>query len=203
MRTTRIGLTLLTTAAAIAALTACSGSPTASSSASASSSATAATNDAASTSASPTPAGSATPGSASTCGSASAAIAVQQAVATLPRPVPSIPDATWDAQEADTAGYDPCAPLSWAVVSVSAGTPSSPNAILLFHDGTYLGTATKEQYPFEPQVTRTSAAAVAVTYRFPKAGDANADPTGSANATYTWDAAQGKVVMTGSVPPAS
>ncbi len=80
-------------------------------------------------------------------------------------------------------------------------TGSSPSAILLFHDGTYLGTATKVQYPFTPEVTRTSDAAVSVTYRYPRDGESNAEASGRADATYRWDDAAGRVVMTGDVPP--
>ncbi len=87
-------------------------------------------------------------------------------------------------------------------VSVVDGTASSPVAILLFHDGTYLGTATKEQYPFVPQVTRESAGAIRVEYRYPQGADSNADPSGRATATYTWDDAAGRVEMSGDVPPA-
>lgn len=204
MRTNRIGLSLLAATATLAALSACSGTGTPTASPTASSTADATTTTAtqhATPPASPSPS---TRGTAQgTCGTQSAAAAVQQAVATLPRPVPNLPDATWDASHADTSGYDPCAALAWSVVSVTDGTPSSPNAILLFHDGKYLGTATKVQYPFEPTVTRKSDTSIAVTYRYAKQTDANANPSGTANATFTWDDAAGKVEMQGAVPPAS
>lgn len=40
-----------------------------------------------------------------------------------------------------------------------------------------------------------------MTYRYPQQGDANADPTGEAHATFTWDPDQAKVVMNGDLPP--
>ncbi|MFZ7087251.1 LppP/LprE family lipoprotein [Curtobacterium sp. RRHDQ10] len=147
--------------------------------------------------------GGATGGAAGGCGTSSASTAVQHAILRIPDPIPSLPSAHWDAANADVSGYAPCSALSWAVVSVSDGTPSSPNAILLFHDGAFLGTATAEQYPFQPKVVRTSDAAIAVTYRYPEGNDANANPSGTADATFAWDDSAGKVVMHGSVPPAS
>jgi len=202
MRTIRIGLSLLAATAALAALSACSGTGTPTASPTATSTADATTTTATQHATPPTsPSSSAT--AQGSCGTESAATAVQQAVATLPRPVPNLPDATWDASHADTSGYDPCAALAWSVVSVADGTPSSPNAILLFHDGKYLGTATKVQYPFEPTVTRKSDTSIAVTYRYAKQTDANANPSGTADATFTWDTAAGKVEMAGAVPPAS
>lgn len=140
-------------------------------------------------------------GGSGTCGSDTATVAVRQAAAALTRPIPAVPSARWDPTHADTSAYDPCAALSWAVLSVTDGTPSSPNAILLFHDGAFLGTATSTQYPFEPTVTRSSAASIAVTYRYVRAGDANADPSGTTHATFTWDARTRTVRMGGTVPP--
>jgi hypothetical protein len=200
MQRTRIGLTLLTATAALTLLAGCSGGTVSPPARTVTATATATQ---ATTSTTPSADANGTPGGTASCGTASAATAVQQAVATLPRPVENLPDATWDASAADTSGYDPCAALSWAVVSVTGGTPSSPNAILLFHDGTYLGTATAEQYPFEPQVSRTAGDAIAVTYRYATATDSNANPSGSTQASFTWDASARKVTMQGSTPPAS
>lgn len=195
MRTTRIGLTLLSTAAVAVALAGCSGGGTAEPTRTVTATATAtATVPAGGAGTTPTPAPSAT------CGPDDAAAAVSRATASLPSPA-GLSGVGWDASAADVSGYDPCAALSWAVVTVTGGTSSSPYAILLFHEGTYLGTATKEQYPFQPTVRRTGDDAIAVTYRYATPTDANADPTGSAQATYTWDGDAERVVMTGDVPP--
>lgn len=135
-----------------------------------------------------------------TCGPTDGATVVGAAVARLAAPS-GLPDARWDASAADVSGYDACTALSWAVVPLAEGTASSPYAVLLFHQGTYLGTATKVQYPFEPQVARSSDAAIDVTYRYATATDPNAAPSGTARATYTWDTAAQRVVLTGDVPP--
>jgi hypothetical protein len=132
------------------------------------------------------------------CGTADAATAVRRAVATMHAPEVG----SWDAGAADTDGYDPCAALSWAVVGVVDGTPSSPNAILLFHDGRFLGTATATQYPFEPTVIRRSPDTIAVAYRYAKPADANADPTGTTLAMFTWSTTDSQVYMSGDTPPA-
>lgn len=197
MRTTRIGLALLSTAAVAVALAGCSGggapgpTETVTTTATATATPTAPAADGG-TAPSPTPS--------ATCGPVDAATAVTRATASLPAPA-GLSGARWDATAADTSGYDACAALSWSVVPVAEGTASSPNAILLFHEGRYLGTATKEQYPFQPTVRRTADDAIAVTYRYARASDANADPTGTTDATYTWDADAGRVQMTGDVPP--
>ncbi|GAA1491992.1 LppP/LprE family lipoprotein [Curtobacterium herbarum] len=143
-----------------------------------------------------TPQPSATP----TCGAEDPTSAIQQAADRLGPPA-GIEGATWDTAAAERGGYDPCAALSWVVLRPAMSSGSSPSAILLFHDGTYLGTATKEQYSFEPGVTRTSDAALSVTYEFPRDGESNAEASGRATATYRWDDAAGRVVMTGDVPP--
>ncbi|BDZ48509.1 hypothetical protein GCM10025867_07500 [Frondihabitans sucicola] len=110
-------------------------------------------------------------------------------------------DARWDAAHADYSGYEPCAALSWSVVTIEGSTPSSPYAILLFHDGEYLGTATSVPYGFSPVIARGSDDAISVTYRYAQGTDSNADPSGRATATYRWNAATGRVDMRGSTPP--
>jgi len=147
-----------------------------------------------------TPAPVPTPSAAPTCGSEDPTSAIQQAATRLGAPA-GIAGAEWDTAGAARGGYDPCAALSWVVLRPANSTGSSPSAILLFHDGTYLGTATKVQYPFTPEVTRTSDAAVSVTYRYARDGESNAEASGRVDATYRWDDAAGRVVMTGDVPP--
>jgi hypothetical protein len=143
---------------------------------------------------------SAEPSSTPTCGPADGATAAARGIAALPAPT-QLPDVTWDASTADYTGYDPCAALSWSTVTVGLATASSPVAVLLFHDGTYLGTATKEAYAFVPDITRTAPDAIEITYHYPQGNDANADPTGRAVADLRWDDADGRVAFSGSTPP--
>ncbi|WP_423922385.1 LppP/LprE family lipoprotein [Frigoribacterium sp. 2-23] len=142
------------------------------------------------------------PSSSPTCGPNDGTEAAADGIAALA--VPSgLEGHRWDAANADYSGYDACAPLSWSVVTLDGSTPSSPYAVLLFHDGTYLGTATKQQYAFSPVVTRASDTQLDVSYRYPQGSDSNADPTGRAEATYTWNTQTQRVDMTGQTPPAS
>lgn len=134
------------------------------------------------------------------CGPSSGEAAAAEAIAALPAPT-ELSDITWDASTAEYDGYDPCAALSWSIVTVSGATASSPYAILLFHDGSYLGTATKEAYPYYPDVTRTNDSTLAITYHYRKDGDDNANLSGSTHATVTWDADAGEVEMSGNAPP--
>ncbi|MBT1597821.1 LppP/LprE family lipoprotein [Curtobacterium flaccumfaciens] len=194
MRLTRTAL-ILTTATLAALLTGCSGADGADGSA-----ATPTVTE--TVTAPPTVAASTpTPTPTPTCGPTSGAEAAAAGIAALPLPA-GLEDAKWDAANADYSGYDACAPLSWSVVEPEFATAGSPYAILLFHEGRYLGTATAEQYAFEPTIERRSESAVTVTYKFAKAGEPNAAPSGRTTATFTWNDETGRVDMTGDTPPA-
>lgn len=187
--------------ALIALVSGCSGSgdasPTVTKTVTASPSEVASTPTATSTPTPTTPNSTPTP----TCGPASGAAAAASGIAALPSPA-GLEDTKWDAANADYSGYDACAALSWSVVAPQFGTAGSPYAILLFHQGRYLGTATAEQYAFQPAVERSSDASITVTYSYAKAGEPNAAPSGRTTATYIWNDGTERVDMTGEVPPA-
>jgi hypothetical protein len=195
MRTLYSSGTILVVAAMAVALTGCSGGSTAAPTVTRT-----VTASAAPSTAEETPVAGPTPTPTPTCGPSSGAAASAQAIADLPLPV-GLEDARWDTSTSDFAGYDACAPLSWAVVSLDHATGSSPVAILLFHEGRYLGTATKLAYSFVPDVTRTGPSSIAVTYHYAQPDESTADASGRTNATFTWDETTGRVVMTGDVPP--
>lgn len=184
------GLTLLTLVAALMAGCATTADPGPTAAGSTSPSSQSATHT-------PTP----TP-SPEACGPATGQEAAAAAIAELPAPV-GLESARWDAANADYSGYDPCAPLSWSLVTLEYATVSSPTAILLFHNGTYLGTATEEAYGFTPAVERTADDAITVTYRFNQGMESNADASGRAVATFTWNAETDSVEMAGDVPPSN
>lgn len=104
------------------------------------------------------------------------------------------------AKDYTDSNYDPCAELSWAVVGIQGGTASSPYQIMLFHRGEYLGTATKHAYGFAPKVERVSDGEIAVTYRWPKDGESNAEASNTATAHFAWDKEKNSVVMSGNLP---
>lgn len=126
---------------------------------------------------------------------------VLTAVRALPVPH-GLDSAVWDESNVDTTGFDPCADLSWAVASLQMATVSSPTAVLLFHNGSYLGTTTSQQYGFVPTVERSAPGAITVTYPFVQGNESNAEASGRATATYTWNSAGQRVDMAGETPPA-
>ena len=87
------------------------------------------------------------------------------------------------------------------VLTINGATGSSPYHIMLFHKGEYVGTATAEPQGFSPDVKQVDGKTLAVTYFYTKPGEANAERSGEAHATFTWDPAQEKVVMDGELPP--
>jgi hypothetical protein len=136
------------------------------------------------------------------CGAATGQAAAAKGIAALPLPT-GLPDSRWDAAGADYTGYSSCSALSWSVITVQGSTGSSPYAILLFNQGSYLGTATKIAYPFQPDVTRSNDNTLHITYHYPKTGEDDANPTGTTTVTLTWDTNTRKVLFTGTTPPVS
>lgn len=94
------------------------------------------------------------------------------------------------------SGYDSCAALSWMTVTIEGATVSSPYHILLFHNGEYLGTGTFEAYGFAPRIKQVSDSEIAVTYRWPRAGEGNAEASGTTRAGFHWDEDLQECVMT-------
>lgn len=137
------------------------------------------------------------------CPNESNEYAVQQAAKLLPPPygpdVPNPPE--WAVGQADTSTYNGCAGLSWVNVTIAGATASSPETIMLFGHGRYLGTASATHFGFEPEVERVDDSTLRVTYRYLLDGDANAAPRGRAVSEFHCDAASGRVVHTGEFPP--
>ena len=133
------------------------------------------------------------------CGDPPAEEALRQNVGKLASPKGT--DWTWNTSHARTDLYDPCADLSPIVLTINGATGSSPYHIMLFNKGEYVGTATAEPQGFSPDVKQVDGKTLAVTYFYTKPGEANAERSGEAHATFTWDPAQEKVVMDGELPP--
>lgn len=134
------------------------------------------------------------------CGEIVGEAVMNNAVDEVPKPSYDS-DIEGDTSGADYSTFDGCAGLSWVVLTPVGGTGSSPNQIALFNEGTYIGTATKIAYGFEPEVTRIEDNQITVTWVYPEPGDANADPNGRATATFTYNEDTKTVDMTGDVPP--
>lgn len=104
---------------------------------------------------------------------------------------------------ADTTTYTPC-DLSWITVpySLTGAAPDYPRyALMLFHDGVYLGTATLDPLPFEPSVQRVSAQQLEVDYAYQQDGDRLGLPTGLAQSSFRWDEQTRSVIHDGEFPP--
>ena len=136
-----------------------------------------------------------------TCASTSAEQAVSK---NLDKVEPAFPDgddpgAQWVAT--DTTTYDPCADLSWVTLSIRGATASSPAQQMLFHDGRYLGTTTRESIAFHPTTVRLSDSVIQVTYRWPRPDESNAAASGRSVSTYSWNPDTESVDHAGEWPP--
>ncbi len=95
------------------------------------------------------------------------------------------------------SNYDRCADLSYAIVDIEGGTGSSPQHVMLFHRGAYVGTATACAFGYT-SVTAATGDSVTVAYRWPRDDDPNAAPSGAASATFSWNGTD--VMMSGDLP---
>lgn len=118
---------------------------------------------------------------------------VDAALASIPR---YFPDEAW------TAGRtgDPCAAFTWVEAAASPyATASTPEHVLFFGNGVYLGTATAAPYSFTSVATHT-ADTITVNYRWLVADEAFAAPEGGPVAIrYQWDGSS--VTMLDTLPP--
>lgn len=105
----------------------------------------------------------------------------------------------WDKGMSDVKNYDPCAELSWIMLSIKTPSLSSPYQVMFFNKGEYVGTATSKSFGFQPEVKRKAANAVEVTFHFIRGSESNAEHSGEARSTYTWEA--GKLTRKGALPP--
>ncbi|MCZ4581531.1 LppP/LprE family lipoprotein [Gordonia amicalis] len=95
------------------------------------------------------------------------------------------------------ANYNTCAALSYAEITIDHASAASPEQLLLFHHGKFVGTGIKCNTAFQ-SVTNATDDTVFVTYRYLTPGDPNAAPQGEAFVSFYWDGAS--VVMNGTLP---
>ncbi len=87
----------------------------------------------------------------------------------------------------DGGNYNPCATLSAASVTVQGATGSSPEQVMLFHNGTYVGTGTYRAYGFTTiDVAQSTDDTVLVSYKYVKPGESNASGSGLVAVRYRW-----------------
>lgn len=160
--------------------------------------------DASSAAAAPSSDAKSTEGRGRDCGNLSAEEAAKHGVTQLDRNVTlggTIRDFNWDARTADLSHYDPCATLSVIQVWPLNGTASTPSHLMMFNKGEYKGVGTKDPRGSAREITRVNDSTLDVEYSFHGPRDPGYNPTGRANATYTWSSAAERVVLTGEVPP--
>ncbi|CAL8898879.1 hypothetical protein KVA01_20640 [Kocuria varians] len=136
-----------------------------------------------------------TPEPSGSCGTDSAQSAVDANIGKVKGIVNS---SDWSVDSLST--YDPCAALSWVTLS-GGGTGSSPRQQMLFHYGDYLGTTTSEAIGFHPATVRLSDSSIQVTYTYNKDGESNAEASGRAVSTYTWNESTQSIDHAGEWPP--
>jgi hypothetical protein len=132
------------------------------------------------------------------CGVNLASSAITDAIGSLP-PYPGTGWA-WSTNPASFDGnFNPCATLSTALVPVQGATSSSPVTALMFHDGSYLGTATSKAYGFTfLNAARTTDDTVVLNYATPGACDA-CTPSAVNSVRYQWQGDH--VAMLDPAPP--
>lgn len=101
---------------------------------------------------------------------------------------------------ADTSGYSGCSDLSWIVVPYG-NVAHAPHAVLLFHQGEYLGTATAHPLEHVPRIEQVSDDRLAIVYSYVEDGQATPPPEGRALSTFTWNDDTRSVDHEGDFPP--
>ena len=137
---------------------------------------------------------------ASTCdpgGPSDATIARDAARIVQPR------DSSWVADPNVGRGGDFCGGLSWvALEGANSNFPARPRQLVIYHDGTFQGTAIRCEATRGQEVGSVSSDAIRVTYRFVDLSipeqSRKQDPLGRATVTFRWDGS--RVVMDGTLP---
>lgn len=107
----------------------------------------------------------------------------------------------WDPDKADFTGYNPCRPFSWIVLRVAGATGSSPQQIMFFYRGEFVGRATKQAFGFSPTINRIATNKIKVTFTWAQNNEPNAKASGKAESVYTLMPANKMVRHSGQLPP--
>lgn len=114
-------------------------------------------------------------------------------------------------RRADTSAFNGCAMMSWIEVPYGYPMerievyPGAPHAVMLFHYGEYVGTATAEPQRWDPHVENHPQASmdpVIVTYSYMEEGQEIEEiPVGRAVSVFRWNADTQSVDHEGEFPP--
>ena len=127
------------------------------------------------------------------CGSQVDPTVIDDAIAQI---APPMPGAGWERGESN-AGT--CSSLIFVALHTQGGTGSSPNQLLLFRGGEFLGTGTACNLSYQ-MVTGASDDQIDVRYRYIVADEPNAAPQGEVNVAYRWNGSG--IDMIGELPEA-
>lgn len=109
----------------------------------------------------------------------------------------------WDLNIEEPRTYDPCAPLSYLVVSPEGYRNGQVHQIMLFHYGEYLGTTAWLAYDTQVEITQVNPGKITVTYLWGSNCVGDGCDAKQAVSTFTWDEVLEKVVHGGQFPPES
>ena len=127
------------------------------------------------------------------CGSQVDATMIDDAIAQIAPPMPGV---NWVRGESN-AGT--CSLLIFVALHTQGGTGSSPNQLLLFRAGDFLGTGTACNLSYQ-MITGASDDQIDVRYRYIVADEPNAAPQGEVNVAYRWNGSG--IDMVGELPEA-
>lgn len=109
-------------------------------------------------------------------------------------------DPYWVVDQSDPSALGNCPELLWLIATPGGATASTPEHVVFFHDGRFLGTGTSQPYSYTSVVDST-VDSVSVEYKWLGPDDANCCPTGGpATVTYRWNGES--VVMEQPLPQA-
>lgn len=111
--------------------------------------------------------------------------------------VPTRDDSTWLRTTSTVEDYDPCLPLSWIVINTDGGGPGSPDQVMLFHNGQFIGPALDRPTAYWPSVERIDDETIEATWSWVREGETTAGRTGHSTARFRWDDAAGEVMAEG------
>jgi hypothetical protein len=118
---------------------------------------------------------------------------IETAIAQIPPPLPGV---GWVAGDNNV---DSCSTLTYVELDTAGATVSSPDQLLLFHAGEFLGTGIRCNASWQT-VTGTSDVQIDVRYRYLVGDEPNADPQGEVDVAYRWNGSG--VDMIGELPEA-
>lgn len=106
--------------------------------------------------------------------------------------------------QAEVDHYVPCNGLSAITVPYSNGAAGGTGyrAVMLFHDGEYLGTDALDPQEALVEIERVDAETLRIDYRYFTGEETAMDPAGSAVSMFTWDDVTDSVDHAGEFPPA-